>query len=494
MSFGNPPLFPTFAPFTPSDRLVRAGVYRLPSIMFSNNTYQSRRERLKKDLKSGLLLFLGNNEVGMNYAGNTYHFRQDSNFLYFFGIDKPGLAAVIDIDANREIIFGDELSMEDIVWTGAMPTQKELAARVGVREVLPFRRLLPFVKKAKKAGQTVHFLPPYRHDNILWLKEAMNIPAPKQKSAASEAFIRAIVAQRAHKTAEEIAEMERAANISGAMHVAAMKAAREGMVEAELAGLVEGMAVAGGGHLSYAVILSIHGQILHNHHHGNTLHKGRMVLGDFGAETALHYAGDITRTFPVASRFTTKQREIYEIVLDAEVNAIASLRPGLTYKSVHLAAARRMAEGLKALGLMQGDLDEAVAQGAHALFFPHGLGHMIGLDVHDMEDLGENFVGYSATVQRSTQFGTAYLRLARELEPGFVLTVEPGIYFIPQLIDQWRRQKKCMEFINYAALKKYRDFGGIRVEDNVLITDTGHRVLGEPIPKTVADVERLRLR
>ena len=428
----------------------------------------------------------------MNYAGNTYHFRQDSNFLYFFGIDKPGLAAVIDIDANREILFGDELSMEDIVWTGAMPTQKELASRVGIREVLPFRRLLPFIKKAKKAGQTVHFLPPYRHDNMLWLKEALNIPAPRQKNAASGALIRAIVAQRAHKSAEEIAEMERAVNLSGAMHVAAMKAAREGMVEAELAGLVEGLAVSGGGHLSYAVILSVNGQILHNHYHGNTLQKGRMVLGDFGAETAMHYAGDITRTFPVASKFTTKQREIYEIVLDAEVSAIASLRPGLTYKSVHLAAARRMAEGLKALGLMQGDLDEAVEQGAHALFFPHGLGHMIGLDVHDMEDLGENYVGYSAALQRSAQFGTAYLRLARELEPGFVLTVEPGIYFIPQLIDQWRRQKKFTQFINYPALKKYRDFGGIRVEDNVLITDTGHRVLGEPIPKTVEEVERLR--
>lgn len=460
--------------------------------MFSTTTYQSRRDRLKKDLKSGLLLFLGNNEVGMNYAGNTYHFRQDSNFLYFFGIDKPGLAAVIDIDNGREILFGDELSMEDIVWTGAMPSLKTLAAQVGIREVLPSRRLVSFVKKAKKSGQPVHFLPPYRHDNMLWLKDTLNVPVPKQKSAASEAFIRAVVAQRAHKTAEEIVEMEQAVNITGAMHVAAMKAAAEGKVEAELAGLVEGMAVAGGGHLSYPVILSVHGQILHNHYHGNTLRKGQLVLGDFGAETAMHYAGDITRTFPVANKFTTKQREIYEIVLDAEVSAIAALKPGVTYQSVHLAAARRMAGGLKALGLMQGDLDEAVAQGAHALFFPHGLGHMIGLDVHDMEDLGENYVGYSDAVRRSTQFGAAYLRLARELEPGFVLTVEPGIYFIPELIDQWRRKKKFTEFINYAALKKYRDFGGIRIEDNVLITGTGHRILGEPIPKTVEEVERLR--
>ncbi|MBK7940196.1 MAG: aminopeptidase P family protein [Lewinellaceae bacterium] len=460
--------------------------------MFSTHTYQSRRERLKKDLKSGLLFFPGNNEVGMNYAGNTYHFRQDSNFLYFFGIDKPGLAAVIDIDSGREIVFGDDLSLEDVVWMGAMPSIKELAARVGVREVLPFRRLPSFLKKARRSGQVIHFAPPYRHDNMLLLKDLLNIPTPKLKGATSEALIRAIVAQRSHKSQEEVAEMEHAVNVTGAMHVAAMRDAREGQVEAELAGKVEGIAVAGGGNLSYPVILSVDGQILHNHYHGNTLQKGQMLLGDFGAETAMHYAGDITRTFPVASKFTTKQREIYEIVLDAEVSAIASLRPGITYREVHLAAARRMAEGLKSLGLMQGNLDEAVAQGAHALFFPHGLGHMIGLDVHDMEDLGENYVGYSDTVKRSEQFGTAYLRLARTLEPGFVLTVEPGIYFIPQLIDQWRRKKMFTEFVNYPALKKYRDFGGIRIEDNVLITEKGHRVLGEAIPKTVKEVEELR--
>ncbi|MEZ4942699.1 MAG: aminopeptidase P family protein [Saprospiraceae bacterium] len=460
--------------------------------MFSATTYQTRRTRLKKDLKSGLALFLGNNDVGMNYPGNTYHFRQDSNFLYFFGLDKPGLAAVVDVDNDREIIFGDDLSIEDVVWMGAMPKMKTLAANVGVAETQPARRLINFLKKARRAGQSIHFLPPYRHDNMLLLKDALNMTPKKQKAAASEALIRAVVAQRMHKSAEEVAEMERAVNVTGAMHVAAMKAAREGQVEAELAGLVEGIAVSGGGNLSYPVILTVNGQILHNHDHGNTLQRGQMVLGDFGAETAMHYAGDITRTFPVAPKFTSKQREIYQIVLDAEVNAIKSLRPGLPYKEVHLNAARQMAEGLKALGLMQGDMSEAVAQGAHALFFPHGLGHMIGLDVHDMEDLGENYVGYSETVQRSTQFGTAYLRLGRALEPGFVLTVEPGIYFIPQLIDQWRRKKMFTEFINYPALSKYRNFGGVRIEDNVLITEQGYRVLGDPIPKTIAEVEGLR--
>ncbi|MBK6933204.1 MAG: aminopeptidase P family protein [Saprospirales bacterium] len=460
--------------------------------MFSANTYQARRERLRKDLKTGLVLLPGNNEVGMNYAGNTYPFRQDSSFLYFFGLDQPALAAVIDLDRGQDILFGDDLLVEDVVWMGAMPRMKTLAARVGVQQVLPMRRLAGFLKKMRRAGQTIHFLPPYRHENMLFLKEALNIPVRRQKDAASVALIRAVVAQRAHKSAEEIAEMERAVDVTGAMHIAAMRAARAGQVEAELAGLVEGLAASSGGWLSYPVILSVNGQILHNHYHGNTLRRGQMVLGDFGAETAMRYAGDITRTFPVDKKFTTKQREIYEIVLDAEVSAIASLKPGITYQSVHLAAARRMAEGLKALGLMRGDLDEAVAQGAHALFFPHGLGHMIGLDVHDMEDLGEQYVGYSDAVTRSTQFGAAYLRLARALEPGFVLTVEPGIYFIPQLIDQWRRKKMFEPFINYPALAKYRQFGGVRIEDNVLITPAGHRVLGAPIPKTVAGVEALR--
>ncbi|MBN8684989.1 MAG: aminopeptidase P family protein [Chitinophagales bacterium] len=460
--------------------------------MFAAATYAERRQRLKADLKTGLVLFLGNREVGMNYTANPYHFRQDSNFLYFFGIDKPDLAAIIDIDNDREILFGDDISMEDIVWTGPMPSMRAWAERCGAGEAMPMRRLAGMVKKARRSGQIVHFTPPYRHDNMLLLKDLLNIPTPKLKASASEALIRAIVAQRSYKSDDEIAQMEDAVDVTGIMHVAAMRGAMEGQTEAALAGMVQGIAVSAGGNLSYPVILSVHGQILHNHHHGNILENGQMVLGDFGAENAMHYAGDITRTFPVGKKFTAKQREIYEIVLAAQVEAVASLKPGITYMSVHLAAARRMAEGLKALGLMQGDLDEAVAQGAHALFFPHGLGHMIGLDVHDMEDLGENYVGYADGQARSPQFGTAYLRLARALEPGFVLTVEPGLYFIPELIDQWRRQKKFEQFINYPALKKYRDFGGIRIEDNVLITPQGHRVLGQPIPKTIAEVEALR--
>ncbi|MFN0015082.1 MAG: aminopeptidase P N-terminal domain-containing protein, partial [Saprospiraceae bacterium] len=290
--------------------------------------YHARRERLKRDLKSGIALFLGNNELGMNYTGNTYHFRQDSNFLYFFGLDLPGLVAIVDVENNREIVFGDDPTLEDVVWIGAQPRLKMLAEQAGVREVLPLRRLASFLKKARRTGQQVHFLPPYRHDNMLLLKDCLNIPPARQKAAASEAFIRAVVAQRAYKSPEEVAEMERAVNVTGVMHVAAMRTARVGQVEAELAGMVQGMAVSAGGNLSYPVILSVNGHILHNHYHGNTLQRGQMVLGDFGAETNLHYAGDITRTFPVDRRFTPKQREIYEIVLDAEVSAIASLKPG----------------------------------------------------------------------------------------------------------------------------------------------------------------------
>lgn len=460
--------------------------------MFPPLTYTQRRERLRRELGSGLILLLGNNEAPMNYRANTYHFRQDSNFLYFFGLDQPGLAAVLDTDAGEDIIFGDELTMEDVVWTGPLPTIAEQASQVGVRKTLPSGELASFVKKAMEQGRSVHFTPPYRHDNMLLLSEMLGQPVAKLKETASEALIKAIVAQRSHKSAEEVAEMERAVDISGAMHTAVMRAAAVGKTEAELAGIAAGIATGRGGALAYGIIMTINGQVLHNHHHHNVLRSGQLLLGDHGAETAMHYAGDLTRTCPVDARFTDRQRDIYNLVLDAEVGAIASLRPGLTYREVHLAAARHMAEGLKSMGLMKGNLDEAVAQGAHALFFPHGLGHMIGLDVHDMEDLGEDYVGYSDEVQRSPQFGTAYLRLGRRLEPGFVLTVEPGLYFIPELMDQWEAEGKFTDFINYGALRDWRTFGGIRIEDNVLITEGGHRVLGNPVPKTVEEVEALR--
>lgn len=460
--------------------------------MFSAASYQARRAQLKHQIGSGICLFLGNQEIGMNYPANPYHFRQDSHFLYFFGLDQPGLAAIIDIDEDREIVFGDDISLEDVVWMGQQPKLRSLCEAVGVHSVLPLKKLAGQLKQARKKGATIHFLPPYRDANKLIIKDLLNIPIARQREKASVAFIQAVVAQRSVKSEEELRQLDAAVDITARMHVHAMREAHVGQLESDLAGRVTGIAVSGGGNLSYPVILSQNGQILHNHSHRLQLESGRMVLGDFGAENAMHYAGDITRTFPVNAKFSPIQTDLYEIVLMAEINAISSLRPGITYQSVHMAAALQMAEGLKSIGIMKGDMEEAVQLGAHALFFPHGLGHMIGLDVHDMEDLGEEYVGYDDTVKRSTQFGTAYLRLARTLQPGFVLTVEPGLYFIPELIEQWRRKKQFEDFINYPALKRYKNFGGIRIEDNVCITENGHRILGAPIPKTISEVERLR--
>lgn len=460
--------------------------------MFSKDTYTSRRKKLMEQVGSGIILILGNNDVGMNYAGNTYHYRQDSSFLYFFGISQAGIAGCIDADEGTEVIFGDELTMEDVVWTGTMPTLASRAAQVGVEKVLPFNNLVDTVKNAVAKKRSIHFTPPYRHDNMILLSELTGFAVGELKSKASVDLIKAIVAQRSNKTDEEIVEMENAVNITGAMHVAVMKATAPGKRESELAGIAQGIATGMGNGTSYPIILSKNGQVLHNHDHGNILQSGQLVLGDFGAENRNFYAGDITRTVPVDKKFTDRQRDIYNLVLEAEVKCIEACKPGVTYQQIHLDAAKIMAEGLKTMGLMKGDIAEAVEVGAHALFFPHGLGHMIGLDVHDMEDLGEQYVGYSDEVKRSELFGTAYLRLGRHLEPGFVLTVEPGLYFIPELIDQWKAEGKFTDFINYGKLDDWRTFGGVRIEDNVLITNDGHRILGKPIPKTVEEVEALR--
>ena len=428
----------------------------------------------------------------MNYKANTFHYRQDSNFLYFFGISQAGLAGMIDIDKGMEIIYGNELTMEDIVWTGTMPTLADRAKKVGIENTFPFKDLEEYIKNAIKEKRPIHFAPPYRHDNMILLHKLTGIAPGKQQKKASVDLVKAIVSQRSYKTDEEIVEMENAVDISGAMHVAVMRATAAGKRESELAAIAQGIATGMGNGTSYPIILSKNGQVLHNHDHNNILKEGQLVLGDFGAENRNFYAGDITRTVPVSKKFTERQKDIYNLVLKAEVDCINMLKPGITYQEVHLEASLIMANGLKDLGLMMGDMDEAVEKGAHALFFPHGLGHMIGLDVHDMEDLGEDHVGYSETVKRSKLFGTAYLRLGRELEPGFVLTVEPGIYFIPELIALWEAEKKFTEYINYEKLEDWYTFGGIRIEDNVLITEDGHRVLGKPIPKTVEEVEALR--
>jgi Xaa-Pro aminopeptidase len=459
--------------------------------MFTKEIYMQRRLRLREQLKNGLVLLLGNHEAPMNYPANAYRFRQDSSFLYFFGLDEPGLAAVIDLDAGAETLFGDEATMDDIVWMGTQPTLREKADSAGVAGVLPSGKLAETVQQAIKRGRTVHFLPPYRSFNKIWLHELTGVAPAAQKERASEALIKAVVAQRVRKEACEIAEMEKACKVGYDMHVMAMAMCSPGIAESAIAGFIEGIAIAGG-YISFPVILSQNGETLHNHDHSQTLTDGRLLLIDAGAETASHYASDFTRTLPVGGRFTTKQKEIYNIVLAANNYAISTAKPGITYAGVHLGAAKIITQGLQALGLMKGDVDESVAAGAHALFFPHGLGHQIGLDVHDMEDLGENYVGYDNDTQRSGQFGLGALRMGRVLHEGFCVTVEPGIYFIPALIAQWKQENKLSQFINYQKAEEYTGFGGIRLEDDILITPTGCRLLGaQRIPITVEEVETL---
>lgn len=456
--------------------------------MFDTKIYTQRRERLKTQIKSGIILFLGNLESPMNYPANTYPFRQDSSFLYFFGLDIPGLAAVIDIEQDKEILFGEDVTMEDIIWMGSLPSLKERARMAGIKKTASSADLEKTLRDAVKRGEKIHYLPPYRPESALKIEELLGIHSELAKDYASRDLIKAVVKQRSTKSKEEIEEIEKAHEITYEMHTTAMKMARPGIYEKEIVGKIEGIASAGGS-LAFPTILTINGQILHNHYHGNILKNGRLIVNDCGAESEMHYAADITRTFPVSGKFTQKQKEIYEIVLNAQLGAIKLMKPGIRYRDVHLRAAKKIAAGLTDLGLMKGNVNEAVKAGAHALFFPHGLGHMMGLDVHDMEDLGEEFVGYNERIKRSEQFGLAYLRFARDLQPGFVMTVEPGIYFIPALIDKWIEEKRHPQFIDYDKVNTYRDFGGVRIEDNVLVTKDGHRVLGKSIPKTIDDIE-----
>jgi Xaa-Pro aminopeptidase len=462
--------------------------------MFEENIYTTRRNSLQKFFKDGIAFFPGNDESSMNYPGNTYHFRQDSSFLYFFGLDQPGLAGLIDFETGDEYIFGNDITMEDIIWMGNQPSVAERASMAGINKTLPYDKLDGVIKKIIKQKKKIHYLPPYRGETIIKLAGMLSVPASNVKSGASVDLIKAVVSLRSVKEDVEINEIEKMVDVAYEMHTSAMKMARPGIYEREIAGRIEGIAVSHGGGISFPIILSINGQILHNHYHGNLLKKSRLMVVDAGAESCNGYASDITRTSPVGGKFTSDQKEIYKIVLAANTESIKGISPGIPFRNVHLNSARIIAEGLKDLGLMKGNIDKAVKAGAHALFYPHGLGHMLGLDVHDMEGLGEDYVGYDSSVKRSTQFGTAYLRLAKKLKPGYILTIEPGIYFIPALIDQWKAEKIFREFINYDKVEKYRDFGGIRIEDNVLVTIKGHRVLGKPIPKKIKEIEDLMKR
>ena len=457
--------------------------------MFPKEVYWQRRKMLRELVGDGLILFPGNEESSMNYKDNTYHYRQDSNFLYFFGINKPGFYGVCDVNAGKDTIYGDDLTMADIIWMGNQPSVRELANQVAVESTESQANLKNDLQSVLKSGRKIHILPTYRGDHVIRLAGLLGVSCEEVQKYVSEELIGAVVKLRAVKDQYEIAEIEKAVDVAGIMHTTAMKMGFAGNYERELSGAIEGIALSHGGPVAFPVILSMDGQTLHNHYHGNQLVDGRMVICDAGAETEMCYASDITRTFPVGGKFSTQQKEIYNIVLAANIRTFEASIPGKTFLEVHLEAARIIAEGLKELGILKGDVDEAVAAGAHALFFPHGLGHMMGLDVHDMEGLGENFVGYTNSLKRSDQFGLAYLRMGRELEPGFVMTNEPGCYFIPALIQQWKVEKKLEQFINYQKAESYLGFGGIRIEDDLLITDTGNRLLGTPIPKTIEEVE-----
>ena len=459
--------------------------------MFAKDIYVGRRARLMEKVGKGVILLLGNSEASCNYPSNTYKFRQDSSFLYFYGLNEPDMAALLDVESGEQILFGNDMDIDDIIWMGPQESVKEKAATIGIEKSEPMAALKGYVEKVVKAGRKVHFLPPYRNYNKILLNSLLDIPIVNLKAEASVELIKAVVDLRIIKDKYELEEIEKACNIGYAMHLTAMKMAKLGMVEQQLYGIMEGIAYSQGAMTSFPTILSQNGETLHNHKHHQILTDGRMVVIDSGAETNMNYCSDFTRTFPSSGKFTQQQKEIYQIVSAANNLVIDLARPGVTYKEVHLAACRLIAQGLNNLGLMKGDVDEAVASGAHALFMPHGLGHNMGLDVHDMEDLGENYVGYDDTIQRSTQFGLASLRMGRMLQPGHVLTVEPGIYFIPALIDKWKAEGINKDFVNFEALDAYRTFGGIRLEDDIVITGNGCRLLGaKRLPITVEDVER----
>lgn len=461
--------------------------------MFNKNTYIKRRQELAKDLDNGIIILLGNGEVPMNYADNTYRYRQDSNFLYFFGIAHPDLVGYIDLDSGEEKIYGDDYTIDHIVWMGNQPTIAERAKSCGITSTGTIQQLRKDLAEANKKGRQIHFLPVYRAENKIKLFEWLNVLPADISQKASLELIKAIIKQRNYKSAEEIVELEKAANTTVDMHLAAMRMARPGLTEAQIAAEVERIASAENGYISFPVIATINGQTLHNHYHGNTLKEGDLFLLDAGAETAMGYAGDMSSTFPVSKTFSSRQKEIYQVALNAHNKAIDMLKPGIAFKDIYFESAREIMKGMKELNFVYGDIDEAISEGAHAMFFPCGLGHMMGLDVHDMEDLGEQYVGYHNEA-KSTQFGLKSLRLARKLEPGFVLTIEPGIYFIPQLIDQWKKDKRFNNFLNFTKLEEYKNFGGCRNEEDFVITENGAKLLGKPLPKSIKDVENERLK
>ena len=461
--------------------------------MFDKSTYVRRRNELKKLVKNGVIVIFGNNESPCNYPANAYTpFRQDSSFLYYFGQKRDGLVGVIDIDNDSETLIGDDIDIEDIVWYGSVDSVSDMAAQVGVGNTAPMAALEGICKTAQEQGRKVHFLPPYRHDIKIQIMDLLGIHPSKQKEAASMELIMAIIKMRSVKEAQEIEELERAAEIGYLMHTTAMRLTKPGVTEKFVGGQIDGIARSYGAMSSFGTIFSQHGEIMHGNPSMAKMEDGRLVLCDCGAETINHYCSDNTRTFPVNGKYTQRQLDIYSIVEACHDYVLEVAKPGVKYMDVHLAVCRLMTERLKELGLMKGDVDGAVQAGAHAMFLPHGLGHMMGMDVHDMEGFDQRYVGFDEETQpRLDQFGTNALRMGRRLEEGFVVTDEPGIYFIPALIDDWRKSGHCAEFLCFDKIETYKDFGGIRIEDDVLITKDGCRFIGkEIIPYHPKDVEK----
>ena len=460
--------------------------------MFQKEVYVRRRQTLLKKMRdageSGIILFIGNAEAPAQYKDNCYKWRQDSSWLYFWGLDAPLYAAIIDIDGGTETIFADDVDIDDIIWMGPQPTIASLAAGVGVANTAPYGALGNAVALARKAGRNIHYLAPSRYFNTLKLMQLLDIQDPA--AGVSRPLTEAVISMRLIKEAEEIAAIDDACDLGVLMHSVARDSIKLGIVEQEIVGKMEAVALAKGWGVSFPTILTQHGETLHNHLHDKIIEPGKLMVIDAGVESNEHYASDFTRTYPTTGKFTTKQREVYQIVYECNEHAFSLTKPGITYREVHLATARKMLEGLSALSLVKGDLDEMVACGIAGLFQPHGLGHNMGLDVHDMEDLGENLVGYDPDQTRAKQLGLGSLRMARCLKPGHVITDEPGIYFIPALIEKFKKEGLGKDFVNYAKLESYYDFGGIRLEDDVLVTETGARRLGHSrLPIAPEDVE-----
>lgn len=460
--------------------------------MFSKSTYVNRRKQLANDIKDGLILILGNSDSPFNYTANIYTFRQDSSFRYFFEYNLQDLAGVIDANTGEDYLFGDDVEIDDIIWTGPVASVRDRADLIGVKNSGNRKDLANLLEQAILQERKIHFLPPYRADNRNLLSSLLHIKKDHVEKFASLELRKAIVKQRSIKSLEEIAEIEKAIETAYKMHTTMMRMAKNlNTYEYEIAGIMEGIALSGGGPVSFPIILTTHGEILHGHDHSLKLKKGRMLVSDAGCETSSGYCSDITRTVPCGGKFDERQKAVYEAVLNANLIAQQSIKPGIEYKEIHLKAVKELGEGLKAIGLMKGDIEEAVKEGAMGLFMPHGLGHMMGMDVHDMENFDETIVGYDEKTSRSNQFGLRSLRFGRKLEPGHVITNEPGCYFIPALIDKFKAEKKFLSFVNYKELESYKDFGGIRIEDDILVTEKSSRVLGTPIPKTVKEIEEI---